>query len=61
MKLNVGELIKKVTSEKSGTRILVAIGTAGLCIIMLSSVFTGSSDDKKVKDEEKKDSCSSGI
>ena len=48
MKLNVGELIKKVTSEKSGTRILVAIGTAGLCIIMLSSVFTGSSDDKKV-------------
>lgn len=58
MKLNVGELIKKVTSEKSGTRILVAIGTAGLCIIMLSSVFTGSSDDKKVKDEEKKDSIS---
>lgn len=58
MKLNVGELIKKVTSEKSGTRILVAIGTAGLCIIMLSSVFTGSSDDKKVKDEGKKDSSS---
>lgn len=58
MKLNVGELIKKVTSEKSGTRILVAIGTAGLCIIMLSSVFTGSSDDKKVKDEEKKDNSS---
>ncbi|MBQ7008858.1 MAG: hypothetical protein IJN05_06535 [Ruminococcus sp.] len=58
MKLNVGELIKKVTSEKSGTRILVAIGTAGLCIIMLSSVFTGSSDDKKVKDEGKKDSIS---
>ena len=58
MKLNVGELIKKVTSEKSGTRILVAIGTAGLCIIMLSSVFTGSSDDKKVKGEEKKDSSS---
>jgi len=58
MKLNVGELIKKVTSEKSGTRILVAIGTAGLCIIMLSSVFTGSSDDKKVRDEGKKDSIS---
>ena len=58
MKLNVGELIKKVTSEKSGTRILVAIGTAGLCIIMLSSVFTGSSDDKKVKDEGQKDSIS---